>query len=267
MVLPCSRSTSCAASGWRLWCHDGRTGFVWGGVVDGGQKWVGLGCATELAPAPDGGSPGPDWQPDPGWGPPPVGWQFWQFRAEAVSPIRVVVDTWEEAERLAAWHMKGLGFTDAVVRGSGNDGGIDVRSGQAVAQVKYYAQAPVGAPAVQQLRGAAYDRQWAVFYSLSPYTAAAREFADSAGVALFAYDLAGNITAVNGPAKSLAATAKVDVGGQAGDLRDPSRGSRVCADHDRPRTRRHAPDSRVRGSRAPRGRTLSRCCSAGDRHP
>ena len=72
-------------------------------------------------------------------------------------------------------------------------------------------RAPVGAPAVQQLRGAAYDRQWAVFYSLSPYTAAAREFADSAEVALFAYDLAGNITAVNGPAKSLAATANGDV--------------------------------------------------------
>lgn len=71
----------------------------------------------------------------------------------------------------------------------------------------------MGAPAVQPLRGAAYDRQWAIFYSLSPYTAATSDFADSAGVALFSYDLAGNVAAVNGPAKSLAATAGVDEGG------------------------------------------------------
>ena len=94
--------------------------------MDGGQKWVWV-APPNWPPAPDGWSPGPDWQPDPGGA---VGWQFWQFRAEAVSPIRVVVDTWEDAERLAAWHMKCLGFTDAVVTGSGKDGGIDVRSGQ-----------------------------------------------------------------------------------------------------------------------------------------
>jgi hypothetical protein len=125
---------------------------------------------------------------------------------------RPVVGTWEDAERLAAWHMQGLGFADAAVTAAGNDGGIDVRSAQAVAQVKYYAQAPVGAPAVQQLRGAAYDRQWAIFYSLSAYTAAAREFAESAGVALFSFDVAGVVNALNGPARSLVATAKLDSG-------------------------------------------------------
>jgi hypothetical protein len=108
--------------------------------------------------------------------------------------------------------MKGLGFADAAVTAAGNDGGVDVRSERAVAQVKYYAQAPVGAPAVQQLRGAAYDRQWAIFYSLSAYTAAAHEFAESAGVALFSYDVAGIVNALNGPARSLVATASVDNG-------------------------------------------------------
>lgn len=173
------------------------------------QKWTWV-APPNWPSAPDGWAPGETWQPDPTWGPPPVGWQFWQLRPQVAVQARVVVDTWEEAERLAAWHMKSLGFANAAVTGAGNDGGIDVRSAQAVAQVKYYAQAPVGAPAVQQLRGAAYDRQWAIFYSLSPYTAAARDFADSAGVALFSYDLAGNVAAVNGPAKSLAATAGVD---------------------------------------------------------
>lgn len=175
----------------------------------GEEDWV-WAAPPNWPPAPVGWSPGPGWQPDPGWGPPPVDWQFWQVRARSAPTVQAVVGTWEEAERLAAWHMTCLGFSDAVVTASGNDGGIDVRSGQAVAQVKYYAQSPVGAPAVQQLRGAAYDRQWAIFYSLSPYTAAAREFADSSGVALFAYDLAGNVQAVNGAAKSLAATSNVD---------------------------------------------------------
>lgn len=179
--------------------------------MDGEQKWTWV-APPNWPPPPEGWSPNEGWQPDPAWGAPPAGWQFWQLRVDPAPAGPVIVDTWEEAERLAAWHMKTLGFADAAVARAGSDGGIDVRAEHAVAQVKYYLQAPVGAPAVQQLRGAAYDRQWAIFYSLSAYTVAASALADSAGVALFSYDVAGNVAAVNGPAKSLAAIANVDVG-------------------------------------------------------
>lgn len=70
----------------------------------------------------------------------------------------VVVSSWQEAEALAGWHMKKLGFDDAKLTPPGVDGGIDVTAEAAVAQVKHYATAPIGAPPVQQLRGAAISR-------------------------------------------------------------------------------------------------------------
>ncbi len=106
------------------------------------------------------------------------------------------VTTWREAEYLAAEHMRLLGFDDADVTQLGADGGIDVRSDAAVAQVKHYA-APVGSPAVQQLRGATPTGSRSLFYSLTGYTAAARAAATAAGVALFGYTVDGNIHPVN----------------------------------------------------------------------
>lgn len=99
------------------------------------------------------------------------------------------ITTWREAEHFAAAHMRSLGFADADVTPLGVDGGIDVLAGGAVAQVKHFSAGSIGAPIVQQLKGVAGADRGAVFYALSGYTAAALAFAESAGVALFRYQL------------------------------------------------------------------------------
>jgi hypothetical protein len=122
-----------------------------------------------------------------------------------------LVASWQEAEALAAWHMRELGFDEAAVTGAGADGGIDVVAGESVAQVKHYSKSPVGAPAVQQLRGAAMKGEWALFYSWSGYTRAAIDFADAAKVALFRYDQDATVTAVNDVARFLLRARDVEV--------------------------------------------------------
>lgn len=57
------------------------------------------------------------------------------------------------AELNAAQQMRALGYSDAVAVPGGPDGGIDVRSSRAVAQVKWRA-GQVGRPEVQRLYGA-----------------------------------------------------------------------------------------------------------------
>ena len=99
--------------------------------------------------------------------------------------------------------MRTLGFADVEVTPSGPDGGLDVVARDAAAQVKHYAASPVGAPAVQQLRGATPEGAWALFYALSGYTTAAVDFADRAKVALFRYDEDAIAIAVNDAASFL----------------------------------------------------------------
>jgi len=106
------------------------------------------------------------------------------------------------AEELAAGHMRLCGFTDARRSRDGADGGIDVISNLAVAQVKTLA-VPVGAPDVQRLRGAAHGATHALFYSASGYTVAAESYARTARVALFTLDNAGEVLPVNSYAQSL----------------------------------------------------------------
>lgn len=58
----------------------------------------------------------------------------------------VLLADWLDAEELAAWYMREtLQLAEVWLTGSGNDGGIDVESRDAVAQVKHYLS-PVGAP-------------------------------------------------------------------------------------------------------------------------
>ncbi|MFF2773154.1 restriction endonuclease, partial [Streptomyces bacillaris] len=101
-------------------------------------------------------------------------------------PLAFLLD-WQAAELAAAEHLKSLGFIDAQRTQSGADGGIDVESSEAAAQVKFYAN-PVGRPDVQRLRGAAHGYRIAVFYSTGGYTKEAVEYADQASVALFFMD-------------------------------------------------------------------------------
>lgn len=130
--------------------------------------------------------------------------------ASATDEEGPVVGSWQEAEALAAWHMRQLGFGDAALTVGGADGGLDVTATGAAAQVKLYAKGPIGGPVVQQLRGAATGLDWALFYSSSGYTRSAIEFADSADVALFTFDLSARVQAVNGAARHLVERAGID---------------------------------------------------------
>lgn len=125
-----------------------------------------------------------------------------QVEAAADDRAGPAVSSWQQAEALAAWHMQKLGFDDAKMTPPGADGGLDVRATDAVAQVKHYAT-PVGAPVVQQLRGAAHGQGAALFYSRSGYTKAAVEYANDAAVALFTYNESGAVQPFNHAAQIL----------------------------------------------------------------
>jgi Restriction endonuclease len=113
----------------------------------------------------------------------------------------------DDAEQVAAEWMRHLGFGDARCTGSGVDGGVDVRSQAAVAQVKAHLT-PVGRPELQALYGVARSEgRQPLFFSLMSYTAAALAWADEVGMALFRFDHAGMVEPVNAPAETLLAAA------------------------------------------------------------
>lgn len=131
----------------------------------------------------------------------------------------VKVADWRDAEELACWHMvHALGISDARVTAQGVDGGLDVTSERAVAQVKHHGGA-VGAPDVQQLRGAAHGVPHALFYSLSGFTPAARVAADGSYVALFTYTVYGDVSPLNRHADDIAGAAGAANADQASELR------------------------------------------------
>jgi hypothetical protein len=109
---------------------------------------------------------------------------------------------WRVAEEIALNHMKGLGFHDARLTGSGRDKGVDVVHPQAVAQVKMQG-VPVSAPVVQQLRGTRPDVEHHLFFSTSGYTAAAEEVAAVSGVGLFRIGSRGTVTPIGDVARDL----------------------------------------------------------------
>lgn len=105
----------------------------------------------------------------------------------------IVLADWQDAEELAAWYMQThLKITDAARTRSGADGGVDVYSSSAAAQVKHQG-VPVGAPAVQAAVGAARGRK-TLFFSLSGYTSQAHAYAEEVGACLFVYDIYGAVT-------------------------------------------------------------------------
>jgi Restriction endonuclease len=113
----------------------------------------------------------------------------------------------DDAEQVAAEWMRHLGFDDARCTGAGTDGGVDVRSRAAVAQVKAQLT-PVGRPELQALYGVARSEgRQPLFFSLMSYTAAALAWADEVGMALFRFDHAGMVEPVNATAGTLLAAA------------------------------------------------------------
>jgi hypothetical protein len=115
------------------------------------------------------------------------------------------INTPRQAEFNAVAKMRTLGYLDAQVCAPGADGGIDVSSERALAQVKHRG-AQTGRPDIQRLYGARGDQTHLdlLFFSASGYSRHAVEYADEAGIMLFTYDLSGELEPVNAAAYELA---------------------------------------------------------------
>lgn len=106
--------------------------------------------------------------------------------------------------------MRSWGFTDAVATTGGSDGGIDVRSSRALAQVKWKGGV-TGRPDVQNLYGArGAGTEQLLFFSASGYSDQAIAYADQLGIMLMTYDPLGAVEGVNPAARRfLAAVGEV----------------------------------------------------------
>lgn len=108
------------------------------------------------------------------------------------------------AELLVAEWMRHLGILDAEATPEGADGGIDVTSRSAIAQVKHY-KGRVGVVEVRELLGVAASlRKQALFFTSTGYTSEAAAFATATGVSLFVYSAElGTLSGVNPPTATL----------------------------------------------------------------
>jgi tetratricopeptide (TPR) repeat protein len=114
-------------------------------------------------------------------------------------PKPQLISTWQAAEEMAQRWMFYFGYRDAVLSQVGADGGRDVISKRAVAQVKYENK-PSGISVIQRHAGIAHnDDKAGLFFSLSGYAKPAIEWANESrvGIALFSYDTMGNVIPVN----------------------------------------------------------------------
>ncbi|GAA1053909.1 restriction endonuclease [Dietzia natronolimnaea] len=121
------------------------------------------------------------------------------------------ITTPHQAELNAALRMREFGYSDAVAGGGGADGGIDVRSSRALAQVKWKGGV-TGRPDCQKLVGArGTGTEQLFFFSASGYSAQAIEYADQVGMALYTYDPVGAAEAVNPAARRVLERAGAEV--------------------------------------------------------
>ncbi|MEX5261504.1 restriction endonuclease [Kocuria sp. CPCC 205263] len=99
--------------------------------------------------------------------------------------------TWQEAEASAQQWMRTHGYPDARLTSPGPDGGVDIFSSTAIAQVKHHKQ-PIGPGPIRELVDltlySKYRGWGAVFFSTSGYTALALECGQEWGVPLFQRD-------------------------------------------------------------------------------
>lgn len=116
------------------------------------------------------------------------------------------IDNPHAAEINAERAFKNWGFNDAIATTGGADGGIDVRSSRALAQVKWKGGV-TGSPDVQRLMGARGNgTQQLFFFAASGYSDQAVKYADEVGMMLMTYDPLGAVEGVNQPAKQFLAT-------------------------------------------------------------
>lgn len=136
-----------------------------------------------------------------------------------------------KAESAMAEWMRHHGFPDADVTPGGADGGIDVVANRAIAQVKTHMKS-VGRPDVQRLVGAAVDRQKTLlFFSHSGFSANASQYAEDAHVALFNFDLHGNVVPLNARAMAVAAWHDPAPGSPPSDAFDSAALEELLAQH------------------------------------
>lgn len=115
------------------------------------------------------------------------------------------ISTPHQAELNAQDQMRSWGFADAVATTGGSDGGVDVRSARALAQVKWKGGV-TGRPDVQNLVGARGNgTQQLFFFSASGYSQQAITYADEMQVLLMTYDPLGEVKGVNQAAKTFLA--------------------------------------------------------------
>lgn len=113
------------------------------------------------------------------------------------------IRTWGDAEQVAETWMRGHGWPDARRTGAGADGGVDVESSLAVAQVKAWARPTPLAP-VQRLYGVASSRNIEpLFFSLGGYTVHAISWADDVAMAMWTLDPAGRVLPATEVAEAL----------------------------------------------------------------
>lgn len=115
------------------------------------------------------------------------------------------IRSWTDAEQNAAAWMRYWGYTDARVTNGGPDAGVDVRSSDALAQVKFEARS-VGRPQLQNLvgaRGRAHTTAL-LFFTGAGFSTHAVDYAADMDIALFEYGLDGSMKAQNGHARRLA---------------------------------------------------------------
>ena len=95
--------------------------------------------------------------------------------------------TWQDAERFVCHWMTRHGYRDARLTASGADGGVDVSSRKAVAQVKHH-HMKVGLSEMQRIYGIAHSRQKrALFFSSGGFTPKALAWARSNGVETYTF--------------------------------------------------------------------------------
>jgi hypothetical protein len=119
-------------------------------------------------------------------------------------PPKMSIENWKDAEAFAEKYMRWLGFSDAKVTSEGSDEGKDVDSRQAVAQVKDMGTG-VGRPMLQQIHGvAAGEGKIPMFFARS-YAATSKNYGEVHGIALFEFNLKGEVKAVSSRAKKMIA--------------------------------------------------------------
>jgi tetratricopeptide (TPR) repeat protein len=120
-------------------------------------------------------------------------------------PRERLLKNWEDAEKVARDWMEYFGFHDAKCNPKkGSDGGIDIHSSKAIAQVKFHGT-KTPRPELERLHSAMLRTQKVgLFFSLSGYGKPAIEFANSQAIALFEFNLQGVPTPVNSYASKLA---------------------------------------------------------------